>query len=59
MLKGLSINPNFESWQDDSFLIKNMIKSVDVEIGVDLTVDKILFDLLLTHIKVSVYRLIK
>ncbi|WP_065107494.1 BglG family transcription antiterminator [Streptobacillus moniliformis] len=59
MLIGLSINPNFESWLDESFLIKKMIKSVGDEIGIDLTEDKILYDFLLTHIKVSIYRLKK
>ncbi|WP_314011618.1 PTS sugar transporter subunit IIA [Pseudostreptobacillus hongkongensis] len=56
---GLSLNPNLESWLDESFLIKKMIKEVSDDIGIDLTEDKILYDFLLSHIKVSIYRLKK
>ncbi|CAM3199988.1 Transcriptional antiterminator, BglG [Streptobacillus ratti] len=59
MLIGLSINPNLESWLDESFLIKKMIKNVGDKIRIDLTEDKVLYDFLLSHIKVSIYRLKK
>lgn len=59
MLIGLSINPNLESWLDESFLIKKMIKVVSDKIRLDLTEDKVLYDFLLSHIKVSIYRLKK
>ncbi|CAM3184350.1 PTS sugar transporter subunit IIA [Streptobacillus felis] len=59
MLIGLSINPNLESWLDESFLIKKMIKQVSDKIRLDLTEDKVLYDFLLSHIKVSIYRLKK
>ena len=36
-----------------------MIKEVSDDIGIDLTEDKILYDFLLSHIKVSIYRLKK
>ncbi len=59
MLIGLSINPNLESWLDESFLIKKMIKNVGDKIRIDLTEDNVLYDFLLSHIKVSIYRLKK
>lgn len=59
MLVGLSINPDLKSLVDESFLIKKMINYVSLEVNLDLTKDDILFDFLLSHIKVSIYRLKK
>ena len=59
ILIGLSINSNLESWLDESFLIKKLIKYVSDNLNVDLTEDAILYDFLLSHLKVSRYRLKK
>lgn len=59
ILIGLSINSNLESWLDESFLIKKLIKYVSDNLNVDLTEDAILYDFLLSHLKVSIYRLKK
>lgn len=59
ILIGLSINSNLESWLDESFLIKKLIKYVSDNLNIDLTEDTILYDFLLSHLKVSIYRLKK
>lgn len=59
ILIGLSINSNLESWLDESFLIKKLIKYVSDNLNVNLTEDAILYDFLLSHLKVSIYRLKK
>lgn len=59
MIVGLSLNNKIENWLDESFLIKKMIKKVSFDVGIDLSEDKILYDFLFSHIKVSIYRLKK
>ena len=59
ILIGLSINSSLESWLDESFLIKKLIKYVSDNLNIDLTEDTILYDFLLSHLKVSIYRLKK
>lgn len=56
---GISLSPNLQSWLDESFLIKKLIKNISREIEIDLTNDSILHDFLLSHLKASIYRLKK
>lgn len=57
LLIGFSITPNIESWINESFLLRKMIRNISSQINVNLTNDSILFDFLLSHFKVSIYRL--
>lgn len=59
MIVGLSLNSKIETWLDESFLVKKMIKQVGEELGINLSLDNILYDFLFSHIKVSIYRLKK
>lgn len=57
LLIGLSLTPNIEYWINESFLVGKLIKDVSDKININLTKDKILYDFLLSHIKVCIYRL--
>lgn len=54
---GMSLTPKLESWLNESYLIKKLIKNVSILTNIDMTEDTILFDFLISHIKVSIYRL--
>lgn len=54
---GNSLNLNSSDLLDESFFIKQMIKFISEETKVDLNEDKILYDFLLSHLKVCIYRL--
>lgn len=54
---GLSITLNIDSWINESFWVGKVIKTVSNKIKIDLTVDRILYDFLLSHIKVAMYRM--
>ncbi|WP_067143486.1 BglG family transcription antiterminator [Oceanivirga salmonicida] len=56
---GVSLTDNIEYWLNESFLLGKIIKNVSNQIDFDLTNDKILYDFLLSHIKVCIYRLKK
>lgn len=57
LLVGLSLTPNIEYWLNESFLVGKLIKDVSDKININLTKDEILYDFLLSHIKVCIYRL--
>ncbi|WP_068267995.1 BglG family transcription antiterminator [Caviibacter abscessus] len=54
---GNSLYLNVNSGLDESFFIKQMIKFVSEKVNVNLNEDKILNNFLLSHLKVSIYRL--
>lgn len=57
LLIGLSLTPNIEFWINESFLVGKLINNISSKININLTKDKILYDFLLSHIKVCIYRL--
>lgn len=59
MLIGLSLSTNLETWLDESFILKKLIKKVSDKININLTQDDILYDFLFSHIRVAIYRLKK
>lgn len=57
LLIGNSLENNLNDLLDESFLIRKLIRDVSENLDINLNNDTILYDFLLSHMKVSIYRL--
>lgn len=59
LLIGLSLIPEIDVWINQGYLLSKLIYTMSLKLGIDLTKDKILYEFLYPHLKVSIYRIKK
>ncbi|WP_156286249.1 BglG family transcription antiterminator [Oceanivirga salmonicida] len=59
LIIGISLIPDIETWINESYYIAKLINNISLKINFDLTKDEVLYNFLLTHLKVSIYRMKK
>lgn len=59
LLIGLSLIPDIDVWVNQGYLLGKLIYTMSLKLGVDLTKDRILYEFLYPHLKVSIYRMKK
>lgn len=57
ILIGLSLIPDLDVWINQGYLLSKLIYTMSTKLGIDLTKDKILYEFLYPHLKVSIYRI--